>query len=242
MKPLVPAVLALILCSAAPLRAQVAEVSDPLKELKKKYANGGQKPEAPREPEAPPAAARPRDESAPMFKSGLMPALYARSAKGPDGYSLGALTDNLKWTEKNLSALVDYIHPWQKGVEAPSGEANAAAHKMLAAESAAAAALIVDADAALAKGIPRDPKDPNPLGLPRMIGYLSRASYAYRDPTPDQRLETRSSLQANVLGHMGALIEFKRLNPPDAEGEAKTEGWLENARKQLASADGEKKP
>lgn len=46
MKPLVPALLSLLLCSAVSLRAQVAtEPSDSLKELKKKYANGGQKPE-----------------------------------------------------------------------------------------------------------------------------------------------------------------------------------------------------
>lgn len=237
MKPLVPALISLIVCSAVSLRAQVAvpEGSDPLKELKKKYANGGQRPEGAKEPAAAPPAAS-RDDRAPMFRSGLMPALYARYAKGPDGYSLTALADNLKWTEKNLSALVDYIHPWQKGVEAPAGEDSAAAHKMLASESAAAAALIADGEAALAKGIPRDPKEPAPA-LRRIIGYLSRASYAYRDPTPEQRLETRASLQANVLGHMGALIEFKRLNPPDAEGEAKTEGWLESARKNLGAAE-----
>lgn len=238
MKPLAAALLFLLACSAASLRAQVAVPvdGDSLKELKKKYANGGQKPEASKEPKAP-APAPARDGGAPMFKSGLMPALYARSAKGPDGYSLAALSDNLKWTEKNLSALVDYIHPWRKGVEAPAGEESAAAHKMLASESAAAAELIADGDAALAKGVPRDPKDPSDPGLRRIIGYLSRASYAYRDPTPEQRLETRASLQANVLGHMGALIEFKRLNPPDAEGEAKTEGWLESARKNLAAAE-----
>jgi len=49
MKPLVPALLSLLLCSAVPLRAQVAtEPSDSLKDLKKKYASGGQKPEAPK--------------------------------------------------------------------------------------------------------------------------------------------------------------------------------------------------
>ncbi|MBI2789457.1 MAG: hypothetical protein HYX59_12305 [Elusimicrobia bacterium] len=49
MKPLVPALLTLLLCSAVPLRAQVAtEPSDSLKDLKKKYAKGGQKPEAPK--------------------------------------------------------------------------------------------------------------------------------------------------------------------------------------------------
>lgn len=58
MKPLVPALLALLLCSAVSLRAQVVtEPSDSLKELKKKYASGGQKPEAPKgAPVAPPAA------------------------------------------------------------------------------------------------------------------------------------------------------------------------------------------
>lgn len=57
MKPLVPALLALLLCSAVPLRAQVAtEPSDTLKDLKKKYAAGGQKPETPSAaPAAPPA-------------------------------------------------------------------------------------------------------------------------------------------------------------------------------------------
>lgn len=58
MKPLVPALLSLLLCSAVSLRAQVAtEPSDTLKDLKKKYASGGQKPEAPKgAPAAPPAA------------------------------------------------------------------------------------------------------------------------------------------------------------------------------------------
>lgn len=47
MKPLVPALLSLLLCSAVSSRAQVAtEPSDSLKELKKKYADGGQKPAA----------------------------------------------------------------------------------------------------------------------------------------------------------------------------------------------------
>ena len=57
MKPLVPALLALVLCSAVSLRAQVTtEPSDSLKDLKKKYAAGGQKPEAPKgAPVAPPA-------------------------------------------------------------------------------------------------------------------------------------------------------------------------------------------
>lgn len=46
MKPLVPALLSLLLCSAASLRAQTLspDASDSLKELKKKYVNGGQKP------------------------------------------------------------------------------------------------------------------------------------------------------------------------------------------------------
>ncbi len=58
MKPLVPAFLALLLCSAVSLRAQVVTTpSDSLKDLKKKYASGGQKPEAPKgSPAAPPAA------------------------------------------------------------------------------------------------------------------------------------------------------------------------------------------
>lgn len=50
MKPLVPALLSLLLCSAVSLRAQTLspDASDSLKELKKKYAAGGQKPEAPK--------------------------------------------------------------------------------------------------------------------------------------------------------------------------------------------------
>lgn len=45
MKPLVPAVLSLLLFSAAPLRAQMTdEYSDSLKELKKKFGKDGQKP------------------------------------------------------------------------------------------------------------------------------------------------------------------------------------------------------
>lgn len=57
MKPLVPALLALLMCSAVSIRAQVAtEPSDSLKDLKKKYGSGGQKPETPKgAPAAPPA-------------------------------------------------------------------------------------------------------------------------------------------------------------------------------------------
>lgn len=236
MKPLVPAVLSLLVCSAVSLRAQVAvpEGSDSMKELKKKYANGGQRPPVaagvPVEaaPAAPPAQGR--------ALSAGMPALYVRYVKGPDGFTLKQLTENMNWTEKNIGGLIDYIHPWRKGVEAPSGEESAAAHKILASESAAAAELIAEGEAALAKGVPRDPLDPKRLGRFAHF-YASRVSHLHRDPTPEQLLEAVASAQANVLGHAAALIDYKRLNPPDAEGEAKVEGWLEGARKHLAAAE-----
>lgn len=245
MKPLIPAVLSLLVFSAVPLRAQVGvpEGSDSMKELKKKYASGGQKPPiaagAPAEA-APAGAAAPAASAAPpaqgkAFAAG-MPALYVRYVKGPDGYTLKQLTENMNWTEKNIGGLVDYIHPWRKGVEAPAGEDSAAAHKLLASESAAATELIADADAALAKGVPRDPLDPKRLGRFAHF-YASRVSHLHRDPTPEQLLEVVASAQANVLGHAAALIDYKRLNPPDAEGEAKVEGWLEGARKHLAAEE-----
>ncbi|MBI2385107.1 MAG: hypothetical protein HYV14_03735 [Elusimicrobia bacterium] len=236
MKPLALAVLSVLVSLPGVLQAQVTkDASDSLKELKKKYAAGGQKPDAPPAAEAPP---KPED---PGLRNGSVltgrPMLYARYAKGPNGYSLKELTENMNWTEKNLSGLVDYIHPWKKGEVAPVGQENEEAHKSLASESAAATELIAEADAALAKGIPRDPKDPRDPRPRRFIGYVSRASYAHRTPTPAQRLEAVAGAQTNVLGHAAALIAYKRLNPPDAEGEANTERWLEGARKSLAAAE-----
>lgn len=163
-----------------------------------------------------------------------LPLLYARLAKGPRGFTLKELTSNLDWTRKNIDELVDFIHPWKKDAPVPTPEQSAAAHKLLAVESAAAADLIKDGDAALAKGIQRDPADPQPLRRLPPLGYASRAAYAYADPTPEQRLETRAALQGNVAGHLSSLIELKRFNPPAAEDEARTEQWLEAARKELA--------
>lgn len=234
MKPLALAVLSLLVFSAGTVRAQVTkDASDSMKELKKKYAGGAQKPDAP--PAAAPAA-EPDPVKPPEPISVGMPALYARYAKGPDGYTLKQLTENMNWTEKNLSGLSGYIHPWRKGQAAPVGAEADAAHKALASESAAAAVLIADADAALAKGIPLDPKSPNDLRR-MLIGYLSHASYAYLNPTPAQRLEAVAIAQANVLGHLGALIEYKRLDPPAPGDEAKTAAWLADARKSLAEAE-----
>lgn len=195
-----------------------------LKELKDKYKNGGQRTEI---------APTPGPE--PIKGIALSPALYARYAKGPNGYTLEHLVENLKLTEKNLGALVDYIRPWREGIAAPTGEDRESALKRLAGESAAAKELIVEADAAVAKGIPRDPKDPNDTGLRKILGHLSRPSFASTHHTPEILLQEISLAQANVLGHSAALIEFKRLNPPDAEGESRTEGWLEGARKSLAA-------
>ena len=223
MKPLVISVVSVLVFVAGALQAQTVKgPSDSLKDLKKKYANGGQKPES----------------SVPALgKLSLKPALYARYAKGPNGYTLKELTENMNWTEKNIGALTNYIRPWKEGETAPEGEDAAWAHKQLASESVAARELIADAEAALAKGIPRDPKDPADSGLRRILSYLSRPSMGYMNPTPEQRLQSLSLAQANVLGHGAALIEYKRLNPPDAEGEAKTEGWLEGARKHLADVE-----
>lgn len=225
MKPLALAAMSVALLLPAALQAQVkADPSDSLKELKKKYANGGQKPEAPGPALAPASVS-------------LKPALYARLAKGPGGYALKELTDNMNWTEKNIGALTNYIRPWKEGETAPEGEDAAWANARLASESAAARELIADADAALAKGIPRDPKDPHYSGLRPIISYLSRPSIGYMNPTPEQRLQSLALAQANVLGHGAASIEYKRLNPPDAEDEAKTEGWLASARQRLAEAE-----
>lgn len=162
-----------------------------------------------------------------------LPLLYQRLAKNPRGYSLKELTSNLDWTRKNIQELIDFIHPWKKDAPVPTPEQSAAAHKLLAAESAAAAELIKEGDAALAKGIQRDPASPGPLRLLPPLGYASRATYAYANPTPEQRLETFAGLQGNAAGHLSSLIELKRFNPPAAEDEAKTEQWLEAARKEL---------
>jgi hypothetical protein len=185
-------------------------------------------------------AAAGEGEEAPLRSSSKlgMPALYARYAKGLNGYTLEHLVKNLDYTQKNLNGLVDYLHPYQKGVAAPEGDDAALAQKYLAQESAAADAMIADGDAALAKGIPRDPapdpKDSMAKFRARPLGYLSRPIGVYKNPTPEQKLWTVAAAQANVVGHLGALIELKRLNPPDAEGEANTEKWLESARKTLA--------
>jgi len=223
MKPLVLSIVSALILVAGALQAQTVKgPSDSLKDLKKKYANGGQKPES-----VVPA----------LGAFSLKPLLYLRHAKGPSGYTLKQLTENMNWTEKNIGALTSYIRPWKEGVTAPEGEDAAWANKQLASESVAARELIADADAALAKGIPRDLNDPYESELRRIGRLLSRPSMAYMNPTPEQRLQIPALAQANVLGHAAALIKYKRLTPPDAEGEAKAEGGLEGARKHLADAE-----
>jgi len=208
------------------LQAQVvrSDPSDKLKELKQKYKNGGQRPDLD------------SVETGAITRAVARRARYLRYVKGPDGYTLKQLVECLNWTEQNIGGLIDYIHPWQKGVDAPTGEDLAAAQRDLVKESAAAAELIADADAAFAKGIPRDLQDPNNRPRP-VIMFATRPTFAYKQPTPEQRVLVIAGAQANVLGHSAALIEYKRLNPPDAEGEAKTESWLEGARKSLAARE-----
>ncbi len=103
-------------------------------------------------------------------------------------------------------------------------------------ESAAADELIAKGDAALARGIPRDPKKPEDGYARRIIGYLARASFVHGNPTERQKLESIASHQENVLGFQGALIQYKKLNPPEAEQEALNEKWLDGSRKSLEEA------
>lgn len=239
MKPLI--LLAVSILSALPALAQTedpvelekAKVGRQLEEIRKLKESF--KPEA-RAKSAEPARA-PASEAMPLAVSSPgegLPLLYQRLAKGPRGYSLKELTTNLDLTRKNILALVDFVHPWKKDAPVPAPEQSAAAHALLASESSAAGTLIKEGDAALAKGVPRDPADPGPHRRLPPLGYFSRATYAYANPTPEQRLETKASLQSNVAGHLSSLIELKRFNPPAAEDEAKTEQWLEAARKELA--------
>jgi hypothetical protein len=237
MKPLALALLSALVLAPAALRAQPeSDAAKRLAEMKEKYGKGGQRPEgaeAASGAEAPKEAAPPRSGSVIAGTPG-MPALYARYAKGPDGYTLKQLVQNMEWTERNLSGLLDYIHPYKEGVAAPEGADAEAALKSLAVESKAAAELAADFDAALAKGVQRKPLDPHRIS--GAMYYASRASYAYRNPTQAQLLQRLASAQANVLGHGASLLEYKQENPPKAEEEAKVEGWLADARKDLAAA------
>ena len=232
MKPL--AFLILLSAVALPALAQTTAPTDDPVEIRKMRESF--KPERPKMavPAAPPSEATPSDVASPG--EGL-PLLFRRLMKGPNGFTPKELSSNLDWTRRNLHDLLDFIHPWRKDAPEPAAEQAAAARKLLAAESAAAAELIKDADAALAKGIPRNPPSPGPLRAIAPLGYASRATLAYRNPTEEQRQETLAGVRANVAGHLSSLIQLKRFNPPEAEEEAMTEQWLEQARKDLAKAE-----
>lgn len=167
------------------------------------------------------------------------PALYARHAKGPDGYDVDHLAEDLRNTAENLDNLLDFLRPASGGAPPPAEDA-AWARGVLAQEVVAAERLTPEGVLALERGIQRVP--PPPAGekqrLRAILLHISRPVRAYRDPTPEQRLETNAALHHNVIGHMGALIALKRLNPPDAEHEASTEGWLRSAREHFASHAG----
>lgn len=160
------------------------------------------------------------------------PALYARHAMGPRGYDPDELAEDLRHTSRNLDMLLDYLRPYEQGATPPSGEDAAWARRLLAQEGAAGDKLIAEGDAALARGIPR--VQPARRGsIPPLLAHISRPTIVYRDPTPEQREETIASLQSNVLGHLGALIAQKRLNPPVADEEVQSENQLARARLDL---------
>lgn len=242
MKPL--ALLVFLAALALPASSQTTAPSDDSAEIEREKMNRQLaeirkmredfKSESLKRKEPPPARRLDASPSAVVSPGEGLPLLFKRLAKGTGGYSNKDLSNNLDWTRKNIHELIDFISPWKKDVKSPAAEQAAAAQKLLAAESAVAAELIKEADAALAKGIPRDPPAGGSLSPMAPSGYFSRATRAYANPTAEQRLETKAGIQANVAGHLSSLLELKRFNPPAAEDEAKTEQWLEAARKDLA--------
>jgi hypothetical protein len=186
-----------------------------------------------------PSPARGERVAAAVGRRFLRPALYARHAKGPDGYDVDHLAEDLRHTAENLDNLLDYLRPFEGGAP-PAAEDAAWARGALAQEVVAAERLTPEGVLALERGIARVPPPPagDKLPLRRLILHVSRAVPAHRDPTPEQRLETNAGLHYNVIGHMGALIALKRLNPPQTEHEALTEGWLRGAREEFASHAG----
>lgn len=165
--------------------------------------------------------------------AGLKPALYMRHA---GELSDEVLAEDLNHTARNIVNLVNYISPYRAGVPPPAGDDLVWAKQHLSQESKAAAKLIADGEQAVARGIARGPRSPDQTAVP-LIYYISTAIGVYGEPNELNKLLAVSSARANVAGHLGALIRFKKLNPPDAEGEANTEGWLANARRTLGEVE-----
>ncbi|UPT73141.1 MAG: hypothetical protein M0D55_14765 [Elusimicrobiota bacterium] len=223
-----------------------AQEKDGLRELKEKYkreaaerraalAAGGAAAAPAGVPEPAAASTRPAPGVG-RAPADLKPALFARYAKGPGGYSLEHLTENLNNTARNISELIGYIRPWREGARPPEGEDLAWAAKALARESAALPELIADGEVALAGGIPRGPRAPDG-SLPRLLMYVAQPVLVAKDPTDIQKSMTVGAVRANVAGFTGSLIQLRAENPPQAETEANTETWLQNAKKLRSELD-----
>lgn len=181
------------------------------------------------------ASAQVRRAEEPALTPALRPALYARTAKGPSGYTVKQLVKNLDWTQKNLDGLVDYLEPWQKGVAAPLGREAAEAQKDLLSESAACAALIADGRALLDRGIERAAEPSRPLRA--IFLFPSKPMRPRRQPAVEELQRDVATAQVNVAGHMGSLIELRGEHEAEAAEEAKAQEWLDSAGKYLADAE-----
>lgn len=162
------------------------------------------------------------------------PALYVRFVKGPAGYLIGDLVKNLDWTRKNLDGLLNYLTSYA-GSPPPTGADAAWAQKELLSESAACAALIVDGDAALAKGIARAPAD----SLLRGDIHIQTWARSVRSKNPSLAELQRdvASDQVDVAAQMSSLIQAKGFHTPNEEEEKAIQRWLDSARKSLAASE-----
>lgn len=181
------------------------------------------------------ASAQARRVPEPAGVPALRPALYARFAAGPGGYTVKQIVKNIDWTQKNLDGLVDYLEPWQTGVAAPRGQDAADAQKDLLSESAACAKLIAEGQALLDKGIERAAEPSGPLRA--VFLFPSKPMRPRLQPAVAELQRDVATAQVNVAGHMGSLIELRSEHEAEPAEEAKAKEWLDSAGKYLAAAE-----
>ena len=159
------------------------------------------------------------------------PALNIHPLKGPAGdpNRINYLVKDLNWTLENISALLNYLEPYNGGAALPEKN-EMQAQKDLLSESDHCDALIQES-VVLLPNIVRgsSPASPTPY-------FLNRPTLAHQKVSSRRLQREVASWQVNVAGHMATLIQNKRAHASPDYKEGNIEGWLAAANKELAAS------
>lgn len=184
----------------------------------------------------------------PAFSIEPQPYLYTRDTPGRgESLTIDQLSDNLLVTARNISTLVNYLHPekfaeFRDQAKPLSPEARKRARDTLDAEVAAVRPLIADGNRRLEAGIPRGP------ARATGISFTPRPLDSFKVVTSDDQKDRVALMRCNVAGTMGVLIARRRHAPSqwDKDGalrnlakdaEAMAERQLKQARATLEGAE-----